>query len=384
MRKPTITLAFDEHRSREVVSLRFEKNFEVINKVKTIPGAEWSQSRKFWHIPKEDFNLGKVFDVLSPVAYLDYSAIKNPERKPEHQVRPKAKITKPAVEIPAAYTNLLVQKRYAKNTKSIYLSYFADFMRHFSNRKLEEITKHEINDYILGLIKTKAISPSQQNQRINAIKFYYEKVLGRQSEYYDIERPREGTTLPDVLSETEISKMLNACTNSKNRIIIALIYSAGLRRSELIELRKSDIRRDKQFIFVRGAKGKKDRPTLLATQVEGQLDTYYREWKPNYWVVEGPGRKHYSASSVLNIVKDTAKRAGITRRITTHMLRHSFATHLLEQGVSLRHIQILLGHASTKTTEIYTHVANAALAKIKSPLDQFIDGKSNNTNTLQN
>ena len=150
-----------------------------------------------------------------------------------------------------------------------------------------------------------------------------------------------------------------------------------------INLRKQDIHHDKHFIFVREAKGRKDRTTLFSAQVEKDLKEYYQEWKPNYWVVEGPGRKQYSATSVLNIVKNTARLANIKRTITPHMLRHSFATHLIEHGVSLRHIQLLMGHGSPKTTEVYTHIADMTLAKIKSPLDHFIDDNANNINKLQ-
>jgi site-specific recombinase XerD len=243
------------------------------------------------------------------------------------------------------------------------------------------------------------------DKQSNWVKFYYEKVLGRQKEYYDIERPRKENTLPDVVSQEELFKMIKTCTNDKNRLLITLIYSAGLRRSEILNLRKQDIRNDEHFIFVRGGKGNKDRTTLLSAQVEKQLESYYEKWKPNYWVFEGPGRTQYSASSILNIVKNTARLAGINRKVAPHMLRHSFATHLIEQGVSLRHIQLLLGHTSSKTTEIYpvgiyyiswkssintefsngvnTHIANTALAKIKSPLDRFFEDNANDTNMLQ-
>jgi len=372
MNLPKIVLSNENHRNQNVVALRFDKDWDLIKLVKTIPGVRWSQSKKYWYIFKEGFNLNETFNILKSKAFIDYSALKpSSEIKNKATLKANAKDEKKEVEIPSAYKNLLTQKRYAENTKIIYQSYFKDFIIHFEGRNLQEISKDEINAYILNLIETRNISPSQQNQRINAIKFYYEKVLGHQKDDYNIERPRKSTTLPDVLSEVEIIKMLEACTNSKNRLIIALIYSAGLRRQELINLRKQDIRHDKKYIFVRGSKGKKDRTTLLSAKVEPLLEKYYGEWKPNYWVLEGYGRKQYSASSILSTIKNTAIRAGIKRTITPHMLRHSFATHLLEQGVSLRHIQILLGHSSSKTTEIYTHIADIALAKIKSPIDRL-------------
>jgi integrase/recombinase XerD len=165
--------------------------------------------------------------------------------------------------------------------------------------------------------------------------------------------------------------MLAVAGNIKHQVIIGLLYSAGLRRSELVYLRKSDILEDKELIFVRGGKGKKDRTTILAESMRDRLQRYYRLWNPNYWVLEGPRRRQYSATSILKVVKKAGQMAGIARNVTPHMLRHSFATHLLEQGVDLRYIQQLLGHGSSVTTEIYTYVSNRALANIKSPLDQL-------------
>ena len=211
MRNPVITLANDTHRDTSVVSLSFEKDHSIISKVKTLVGATWSQSRGFWYIPQSEFKLSEVFDRLSPVAWLDYSALKGNSSDGAGETQKQKPDSKPRVSIPQAYTDLLEQKRYAENTKSIYQSYFADFIRYFSARELNGISKEEINDYILELIREKKISTSQQNQRINAIKFYYEKVLGRQKEYYDIERPRKEKRLPDVLSKEEIKLML---TNS--------------------------------------------------------------------------------------------------------------------------------------------------------------------------
>jgi len=375
----TIKIKPFEHHKQKCIGLYFDYNREVIDKVKSIVGARWSVSKRCWYFAKDGFNLKNVFETLQPFAYLDYSALKGNTTQLHQKPKPGKK---PEVTIPDAYIDLLDQKRYSENTKSTYITYFGDFIRHFNDRKLDEITKDEINAYILDLVRKKGISASQQNQRINAIKFYYEKVKGRQKEFYDIERPRCSKSLPKVISEKELIRMVAASSNIKNKAIISLIYSAGLRRSELINLRKQDIMFDKNIIFIRGAKGKKDRTTILSDQACKLLMAYYDEWKPNYWVVEGPDRKQYSRSSVLNVVKKTAIRAGISKTVTPHMLRHSFATHLLEQGVNLRHIQMLLGHSSSKTTEVYTHVATTSLAKIKSPLDHYYDSRKGDINNL--
>lgn len=150
-----------------------------------------------------------------------------------------------------AFTDTLIRKQYSEQTKKTYTAYFADFMRHFHGRELEGINKDDINAYILELVKNQKISASQQNQRINAIKFYYEKVLGRKTEYYTIERPRKETLLPKVLSKEEIGKILKSTNNLKHRCILSLIYSAGLRRSELINMKTTDILGDRKQVFIR-------------------------------------------------------------------------------------------------------------------------------------
>lgn len=243
------------------------------------------------------------------------------------------------------------------------------FISEFKERELASIITQEIDDYILKLIRTKGISPSQQNQRINSIKFYYEKVLGLEKQYYNIERPRKARELPKVLSEEEIQAILKNIENLKHKAIISTIYSAGLRRSELINLRKQDVFYDRKVIFIRGSKGKKDRNTILSDLQAILLRKYLEVYKPNYWLFEGVNRNQYSATSIAKILRRAATKAGIEKRVTPHMLRHSFATHLLEHGLDIRYIQEILGHDSSETTEIYTHISKNAFEKIKSPLD---------------
>jgi len=271
------------------------------------------------------------------------------------------------------YKNLLIQKRYSANTIKIYGSYFADYCAYFSPKDLKRITTAEINSYILSLIETKNISVSQQNQRINAIKFYYEKVLGREKQYYELHRPKKEHKLPKVLSKTEVKRIFDVTTNLKHKCILMLIYSAGLRRSEVLNLVPTDIDSERMVIRINGAKGKKDRITLLSENLLKLLRRYYQEYRPEKYLFEGQHGGKYSETSVGNILKKAARKAGIKKDVTPHMLRHSFATHLLEQGTDLRYIQELLGHESSKTTEIYTHVSKNAIDKIKNPLDELLE-----------
>ncbi len=368
--KQNIRLLKDTHRGVLVVAMQFAYNKEIIHLIRQFEGVRWSKSKGYWYFLAAYFDLHLFFETLHKTAYIDYSALSGKASiKKEALKSEKETVVKP--EIPQAYYDLLDQKRYSESTKKTYLNYFGDFINAFRNRALEQIRPEEINPYILKLIRERKISASQQNQRINAIKFYYEKVLRREKQYFDISRPRKIKALPKVIAEEEVVNMLKAASNTKHKLIIALLYSAGLRRNELLNLRKEDIVISKKMIFVRGGKGKKDRSTLLSELVMKLLDVYYKEFKPNYWVIEGVNRKRYSETSVVNTVKSIAKKAGVSIVVTPHILRHSFATHLLEQGTDLRYIQELLGHSSSKTTEIYTHISKKALANIISPLDHI-------------
>ena len=265
----------------------------------------------------------------------------------------------------------LIQIRYSQNTIKTYVSYMRSFMQEFSDRNLESITTPEINAYILRLIRTRGISPSQQNQRISAIKFYYEQVLGRKKTYYHLNRPKKEKGLPKILSVEEVELILKHCKNLKHKCILMTLYSGGLRRSELINLKITDIDSKRMLIRITQSKGNKDRHTLLSEKLLKLLRDYYKFYKPAFWLFEGQSGGQYSATSIANIFRKALRKAKIRKHATPHTLRHSFATHLLEQGINLRYIQEILGHSSISTTEIYTHVSSKHLAKIQNPLDNL-------------
>ncbi|MGD8782077.1 MAG: tyrosine-type recombinase/integrase [Ignavibacteria bacterium] len=271
------------------------------------------------------------------------------------------------------YRNRLIQQRYSQNTIDVYCTYFKDFYHYSKKSDLQKIKLEQINKYILDLIKTKNISISQQNQRINAIKFYYEKILGRENQYYLIHRPKKEHKLPKVLSKNEVKKIFNSCNNIKHLYILMLLYSAGLRRSELIDLEITDIDSERMVVNIKGTKGKKDRISLLSKNTLDLLCDYYKIYKPKVYLFEDAKGCKYSPTSIANILKKSALKAGISKNVTPHMLRHSFAMHLLEQGTDLRYIQTLLGHNSSKTTEIYTHISKKAIDRIKNPIDEFFE-----------
>jgi len=370
-----IKLEPGEHKKQPVIFVRFCYNREIINHLKESTSAEWSASKKCWYIIKTDFYLSDFYKAFKSLAYIDYSALKITRKAVISVPKKRDYSYRPGVVLPKEYHDLLRQKRYSENTIKTYTAYFKDFKYFFSESDLNQITINEINAYILYLIDNWKISPSEQNQRINAIKFYYEKVLGREKQIYTIERPRKERKLPNVLSKNELRQLLQTAGNIKHKALIALTYSCGLRRSEVRDMKLEDIDSKQMKVKVVGSKGKKDRYVQLAQNTLDLLRQYYKKEKPAYWLFEGRNGHQYSVESIYNVIRNTAKCAGIHKRVYPHILRHSFATHHLEQGTDLRYIQEWLGHESSQTTEIYTHVSNVNFDRFINPLDELMDEK---------
>jgi integrase/recombinase XerD len=379
MNKPTIILTNDHHRDRAVISMKFEKDHALISRVKTLPAARWSQSKKFWYIPKDDFNLAKTFDALRPVAFLDYSAIKQGITKTHYQAAPNKQVRAEYGALKQIhqkelekFRHWMAQKRYADNTIKVYNGCLSVFFRFYSEKAIEEITKRDIEKFNYDYILKKNYAAKTQNQYISAIKTYYLKMKGINYELHQLERPIEGRQLPKVIPIETVKEMLESIANIKHKTALSAIYALGLRRGELLNLKLSDISFKRDAVEIRDAKGKKDRVLPLPDSLKQLITNYYRQVKPQVWLIEGhkPGSP-YSATSLENIFKNNLARIRKKHNFTLHCLRHSYATHLLDMGVDLRIIQELLGHKSSRTTEIYTHVSMKNLKNVKNPLDQF-------------
>lgn len=211
---------------------------------------------------------------------------------------------------------------------------------------------------------------------VNAVKFYFDKVLRRPVKHFLYTRPKEGRRLPVVLSENEIKNIIDSIKNIKHKAIIMTIYSAGLRISEAVDLKLSDIDRERMVLRIERAKGDKDRYAPLSKNLLDVLDIYIKKHIPETYLFQGQDGGKYSVQSIQQIFKRAAKKAGIQKKATVHTLRHSFATHLLEKGIDLRYIQEILGHKNSKTTEIYTHVSKSNISRIKNPLDDIMESKT--------
>jgi len=279
------------------------------------------------------------------------------------------------MNIHATYLNKLERKNYSANTIQTYLGCFKHYMRFCSERSLDPKTNYE--QYILWLVK-KNYSLSSQNQAINAIKFYLEKIEGMDRILMNIDRPRKEKRIPEVLSKSEVKAILGSMRNVKHHAMLSLIYACGLRVGELINLKITDINGKRKLLHIKKGKGFKDRSIPIPESVLIMLRTYYKEYKPVVYMFEGQPKKNsktptkYSNTSLRLILKRALIRSGIKRRITLHTLRHSYATHMYEHGIELRSIQVLLGHSSSRSTEIYTHVATKHLGSLPSPID-FLD-----------
>jgi integrase/recombinase XerD len=261
--------------------------------------------------------------------------------------------------------------RYTTKTIKENHSMFEEFINYYNSLDIKQIDDKLIIAFLQYLVIERKVSPSYQNQSINAIKFYYEHVLGGQRKFYFLKRPRKERKLPNVLNEKEITNTIKLVKNLKHKAIIMITYSGGLRISEVINLKIKDIDSQRMQVFVRQAKGRKDRYTLLSKKVLPVLREYFKEYKPKEWLFEGVKGKQYSESSIYTIVTEAFQKAGIKKKASPHTLRHCFGTHLLENGTDLRYIQALMGHASSKTTEIYTHITTKGFDQIVNPLDKL-------------
>jgi integrase/recombinase XerD len=376
MSQPTknITLKHLLIDGKKQIGLQFYPDKVLQAMIKQLPDPKWSKTYGMVYILNTKENLTQIFKQFKGIAWVDCRTFfpnkpvnignEAPDIAYYRNRKPKADYRM----CPTAYYDKLELRRYSLNTARTYIQMFEQFINHFYDVELLSLNEQDIRGYLLHLIQS-GKSDSVVNQSINAIKFYYEVVLEMPNRFYSVERPMRQEKLPEILSKEEVKSIIEKTKNIKHRCIVSLLYSAGLRRGELINLKIKDIDSKRMVVVVKNAKGKKDRNTLLSKSLLVDLRKYYRTFKPTEYLFEGARGGKYSASSILKIIVRAAREAGIAKKVTPHMLRHSFATHLLEAGTDLRYIQALLGHNSPKTTEIYTHVATHQYKLIKNPLD---------------
>ncbi len=355
-----------QHKNRSCIAVYFDNTPELNARIKKLPDAQWSNTLKAWHVPDNAENR-KRFKITI-----------NDERLMVNQT-PATHINQLPLTIYHSKTILqklerfkqwLRSRRYSESTIVTYTEALKVFLNFYKHKPINEITNQDVivfnNDYIFE----NKLSASFQNQIVNAIKLFFAKIENAKLNPELVHRPKKPKLLPNVLSKAEVKQILEAPTNIKHRTMLCLIYSCGLRRSELLYLKPEHVDSKRNVLLIKAAKGKKDRIAPLSDKTIALLRHYYKLYKPQQWLFEGQqAGEQYDARSLSNVLTQALEKTNIRRPVTLHWLRHSYATHLLEAGTDLRYIQEILGHKSSKTTEIYTHVSTKSLQKIISPFD---------------
>ncbi|MFM9838281.1 MAG: tyrosine-type recombinase/integrase [Cyclobacteriaceae bacterium] len=342
------------HKGQKRIAIYFEKNAEAIKRIKLLPGARWSATLKAWHLPDVPTYRKKFGLPLQAIGKEVWS-----------QIHP---INQPAF---TKLVEMLQLKAYSQSTLTTYSNEFAQLLYLLKDKNVTDLNATQLRSYFLYCINKLKLSENTLHSRLNAIKFYFEQVLKRERFFIEIPRPKKPSILPKVITAQDIKKLFAVTANLKHNTMLKLCYGMGLRVSEIVNLKVQDIDSKAMQVFVERAKGKKDRYANLPASLLEQLREYYKEYKPKKFLFEGQYGDQYSTRSAQQVFKDALVKANINKAIGIHGLRHSFATHLLENGTDVTFIQQLLGHNDIKTTMRYTHVSQKSLRNIKSPLDNM-------------
>jgi integrase/recombinase XerD len=336
------------HHKEQRIAVYFENNTEWNNRIKKLEDAKWSHTLKAWHLPDTEENRKKFkLDLQISLSTIHLKKVEE-------------------------FKRWLRSKRYSDNTIKTYSDALLSFLKYYHYKSISEIDNEDViafnNDFIL---KNK-LSASYQNQVVNAIKLFFIKIENTKLNVELVHRPKRPKLLPNVLSKEEVKELLDATQNPKHKAMLSLIYACGLRCSEVLNIKPENLDTKRGVLIIKEAKGNKDRIAPLSIKIIELLRTYFLSYKPKIYLFEGQEKGNaYDARSLQNVLKQSLNKTTIKRPVTLHWLRHSYATHLLENGTDLRYIQEILGHKSSKTTEIYTHVSTKSIQKIISPFDNL-------------
>ena len=380
-----ITISKATLRDVPVICIAFPFDDSIKARVKQHEGTRWSKSLNCWYIPEKMFDMDLFFNAFSPIADVDYTAIRTSSKQVIDKLPPsssKGKRIKPSIlkmsledltkEKINIFRSWMEQKRYSESTVNSYIHQLEIFFSYYHHKPISEIDNQDINNYHNHFILKNKLSTTFQQQTVSALKLFYCKIENKNLTADKIERPRKNSPLPKVISKSNVQLLLKSITNPKHKMAMVMIYSCGLRRSELINLHLTDIDSKRMALTIVNSKGKKDRVIPISENLMDRIRSFYFSHKPRVYLIEGniPG-KSLSSTSLQKIFAQALVRSKINNKFTLHCLRHSYATHLLENGTDLRYIQDLLGHKSSKTTEIYTHVSMKSLKNIRNPLDDL-------------
>ncbi len=361
---------------------------EGVERIRSIRGRRWDPRVQAWRIPpgeRSESALRRLFPgiVIPPLGTGPDSAAgkAHTERTgPEKHHRAGLRLEEP--EILKEMKRAMVLEGYSPNTRKAYLGYARRFAE-WTEVLLGQAGTEEVRGYLEYLVEERNISRSAHSQVVSALRFLFEKVLRRPHIIKEIPRPKRSKSLPTVLSRKEVEALLKAVRHPTSRALVMILYSSGVRVGEVVRLRPEDLDPDRGLLRVKGGKGRKDRYTLLSHRAHGAVKRHllFQNVSAGSWLFPGPrAGRHIGTRSVQKMVSRAGIRAGMQKRVTPHTLRHTFATHLLESGTDLRYIQELLGHASSRTTEIYTHVSKRDFSRIRNPLDHLEDEEDEEEN----
>ena len=384
-----VTLSVFHHRGEKQIKIEFAYNSKLVSALKTA-GAKWSKTVSSWYIAYSKSNYDFVVHLFTKEFDFELKIIgdqKTKEVLPEgnklSNVSETIESSKSVIKDPKiqedyikphflAFKQFLEANRYSNNTVRSYCDGLKIFLSKMYPKPVEEITNKDLELFFHQHSFKNNLSISWQRLIINALKLFFAQIHKKRVDINLMLRPKKDKLLPNVLSKEEVQQILNALTNRKQKLMLVLIYTCGLRRSELLNLKPEHIDSDRKVLIIKQAKGRKDRLTHLPQKVIDQLRVYYADKKPKTWLFEGQkDGSQYSERSLNLVFKHALEKTTIKKQATLHWLRHSYATHLLEKGVNIRAIQELLGHSSVKTTEIYTHVTSTTIQSIPSPIEDL-------------
>jgi integrase/recombinase XerD len=389
----TVTLKAFAHRQQECIGIFFLRHAALTAAIKKIPGTRWSKTHACWYLPLSKATVADIEQAITTIAVLDTSQLKTFLQKRKTVattlVAPQPQAVLPKTPLPGAAVyqlgsenlaalQLFVQelklKAYSASTIRTYRGEFLQLLQLLKTKPVNNLTAADIKRYLVYTMEKQGISENTAHSRLNALKFYFEQVLGKEKFFWEIPRPKKPLLLPKMLNENEIGRLFNALSNRKHKAMLFTAYSAGLRVSEIVQLKIADVDSGRMQILIQHGKGKKDRYVNLSPVLLDILRTYVKTYQPRpvvYLFESEQSRSAYPIRTVQQIFANAKSKAGIKKEVGVHSLRHSFATHLLDKGTDIKYIKDLLGHFDIKTTERYLHVSKQQLVNIVSPFDDL-------------
>lgn len=369
-----VTLEPIFHRGANQILITFPKEIRIISILKSI-GCRFTATYSGWYILNNKQNLNLLFENLKGITWLDMHKLKiakTQEKLNNEKVKIKIDLNDEAKLLVHEYKNTLIARGYSISTRSTYINMVEVFLSYYNQISPKDIVNDQVNAFLTDYVVDFGYSKSYQRQMISALKSFYSDRFDIKLDLDKLPTVQKEKKLPKVLSISEVKRIIESANNLKHRAILVLIYGCGLRVSELVSLKIENVNSERKVLEIINAKGFKDRITPISDKILMVLRDYYRAYRPKNYLFEGQSEGTcYSTKSVNSILKNSAKKAGIKKNVHAHMLRHSYATHLLETGVDIRYIQVLLGHKSSKTTEIYTYVSNEGIERIPNPFDKL-------------